>query len=150
MLGPGICQALGEAGHGEVRGYCAVNNLGKEPRRNKRERRQQPDVPLDLAFSFCDLGERRGSAVDKILNPSSRPWIAVSNRSRLADKATVGEGESRMPLTLAWAVVGQGTTRFERPLALSLNSCPTRSASAGTRLTSWISIALELIVMRST
>jgi hypothetical protein len=48
-----------------------VSNCGQDTGRHERERRKKANVPFDLSFALCDLGERPNAPVRKIVNPSA-------------------------------------------------------------------------------
>jgi hypothetical protein len=68
LPGPGICQVLGKAGYAEIGTRSAVDNFRDDSRRNKRERGQQPDVPLDLALLLGNFRKRGGPAFDEVID----------------------------------------------------------------------------------
>jgi hypothetical protein len=60
---------LGEAGHGQGR-RRSVDDRCYNPWRNKRERREQTNMALDLTLTLGNLLERSCATTDKIVDPA--------------------------------------------------------------------------------
>jgi hypothetical protein len=67
---------------GQIGRRGALKECRNNPRREKGKRRQQPDVPLDLAFASGDRGERRHTPLHQIVHPVA--GLGDRNQQRLA------------------------------------------------------------------
>ena len=56
LSSPRVSQSLREVSD-TARAGIVLDDICNDFRRNKRERRQQPDVPLDFPLALCDFGE---------------------------------------------------------------------------------------------